>query len=86
VKLDFYEADVLVWFLREQKSQFIKCADEFGYEQDEAADMHDTICRKALDELFVAITHSRKRRLTTPIKSQDAQQSGGLHRLQHAGR
>jgi hypothetical protein len=24
--------------------------------------------------------------LTTPLKSQDAQQSGGLHRLQHAGR
>jgi hypothetical protein len=79
VKLDFYEADVLAWFLREQKSQFIKCADEFGYDPDEAADMHDTICRKALDELFVAIRHNRKRRLTTPIKSTHAQHAGVLH-------
>ncbi len=34
-----------------------------------------------------AVDHLRGNfHLTTPIKSQDAQQSGGLHRLQHAGR
>lgn len=77
MKLDFYEADVLAWFLREQKSQFIKCADEFGYDSDEATDMHHTICRKVLDELFAAIRNDRKRNLTTSIKSPHGQQSGG---------
>ena len=49
VKLDFYESDVLAWFLREQKTKFVRCANDFGYEDDEAKQMHDEIHKRIVD-------------------------------------
>ena len=36
MRLDFYESDVLAWFLREREDEFLQCADDFGYDEDAA--------------------------------------------------
>lgn len=50
MKLDFYESDILSIFLTEQKSEFIKLAQNFGWSVSESKQMHREIRDKILDE------------------------------------
>ena len=82
MKLNFNEADVLAWFLKDYEAQFIKCADEFGYEKAEAEEMHESIRMKIVGAMFRDVDRKVKkarRHLTTPLKSQHAQHAGELH-------
>lgn len=50
MKLDFYESDILSIFLTEQKSEFIKLAQNFGWSVSESKQMHREIRDKVLGE------------------------------------
>ena len=57
MKLTFHEADILAWFLDEQRQAFAKCAQEFdGYTRRECDEMVDSIREKVLHHLFNDLT------------------------------
>lgn len=62
MKLDFYESDVLAWFLRERKSEFLQCAGDFGYDEDEAESLRLKICGKVLVEFHRECVRGAKQR------------------------
>lgn len=51
MKLEFYEADMLAWFLRDFKDEFIECAENFGWETFDAEKFHDKLTKKIIDQL-----------------------------------
>jgi hypothetical protein len=61
VKLNFIEADVLAWFLKDYKTQFLKCADEFGHEKAEAEELHESIRMKIVGAMFRDVARKAKR-------------------------
>jgi hypothetical protein len=61
VKLNFTEADVLAWFLKDYKSQFLRCADEFGHEKAEAEELHENIRMKIVGAMFRDVARKVKK-------------------------
>ncbi len=61
MRLNFIEADVLAWFLKDYKAQFLKCADEFGYEKAEAEDLHENIRMKIVGAMFRDVDRRAKK-------------------------
>jgi predicted transcriptional regulator len=53
MKLKFIEADMLAFFLREQKDNFIQCAEEFGWEKSEAEQFHKKLMEWALNNFHI---------------------------------
>jgi hypothetical protein len=52
MKLDFYEADMLAFFLRQTKEDFVECAMDFGWELQDAQQFHEDLLKKTLKNLF----------------------------------
>lgn len=38
--MDWYEADMFLWFLQDYKEEFIKCGEDFGWEVEDAKRFH----------------------------------------------
>jgi hypothetical protein len=53
MKLKFIESDMLAWFLRERKDDFIQCAEEFGWETFDAEKFHDKLMAWALNNVHI---------------------------------
>lgn len=51
MKLDFYEADMLAWFLRDFKDEFIECAEDFGWETIDGEKYHAKLMAMAMKNL-----------------------------------
>lgn len=59
MKLDFYEADVLAWFLRDFKDEFIECAEDFGWETFDAEKFHDKLMAMAMKDFNKVLTDTK---------------------------
>ena len=57
MNLDFYDADILSWFMKDYKDKFLETAMDFGENELEAAETYQRIYKKVVNECHKEFKH-----------------------------